>query len=113
MGKSGGVVRLRVYKADPYQCEEDRKKEYLLISNAFRSVTNLPSHESILKVREFIESEEQDQFTIVTDDVPGQPLRLHIKKASQALTFDQKLQVMRGQVRAKRPVQQLPSRARA
>jgi len=95
MGKSGGIVRLRVYKADPYQTDAERKREYLLISNAFRAVTNLPSHESILKVREFIESEEQDQFTIVTDDVPGQPLRLHINKASLALTFDQKLQVMR------------------
>ncbi|GAB7081904.1 methylation-associated defense system protein kinase MAD6 [Megalodesulfovibrio paquesii] len=95
MGKSGGVVRLRVYKADPYQSEEDRQQEYLLISNAFRAVTNLPSHESILKVREFIESEEQDQFTIVTDDIPGQALRLHIHKPSLALTFDQKLQVMR------------------
>lgn len=95
MGKSGGIVRLRVYKADPYQSGEEWKREYLLISNAFRSVANLPSHESILKVREFIESEEQDQFTIVTDDVPGQSLRLHINKVSLALTFDQKLQLIR------------------
>ncbi len=95
MGKSGGIVRLRVYNADPYLSPEDRKKEYLRISNAFRAVTNLPSHETILKAREFIENEEQDQFVLVTDDIAGQPLRLHLKKSSMALTFDQKLLVMR------------------
>ncbi len=94
-GKSGGMARLRVYQVDPYQDETEREAERKRISNAFRAVAHMAVHPNILTVREFFETEERDKYILVTEDVPGQALRLHINKVSLALTFDQKLQVMR------------------
>lgn len=94
-GKNAGTVRVRVYPLDPYLLEEERKQQYLLISNAYRAVSNLPAHQAILNVKEFIEYESQARLVIVTDDIAGQSLRLLINKPSLALTFDAKLQVMR------------------
>ncbi len=95
LGKRGGMARLRVYQADPYQDEQARKLEFQKISNAYRAVAHMPSHANILAVKEYFSTEEEDKVVLVTEDLPGQALRLHIKKPSMALTFDQKLQVMR------------------
>lgn len=95
LGKGGGMVRLRVYQADPYQDEADRQAELKRISNAYRAVAHMPAHPNILAVKDFFQTDEEDQVVLVTDDMPGQALWLHFKKPSLALTFDQKLQVMR------------------
>lgn len=96
LGKNGGQARLRVYQADPYQDADARKEELLRISNAYRAVAHMPTHANILAVRDFFPTEEEDRFVLVTEDTPGQVLRMHIIKQSLALTFDQKLQVMHG-----------------
>lgn len=88
-------ARLRVYQADPYQDEAARRVEQKLISNAFRAFSNVPGHPNILGVREFFESEDGSYFVLVTEDAHGYALRQHIRKSSLALTFDQKLRVMR------------------
>lgn len=95
LGKTGGMARLRVYQADPYQDEAARKQEFKKISNAYRAVEHMPTHVNILAVKELFITEDEDKVVLVTEDLPGQALRLHIKKPSLALTFDQKLQVMR------------------
>ena len=95
MGKSGGMVRLRVYQTDPYKNEDERKEEFKKISNAYKAVQHMPPHPNVLAVRDLIENEAQDQVVLVTDDVSGQILRQHLMKSSLALTFDQKLQIMR------------------
>ncbi len=95
LGKSGGMARLRVYQADPYQEETARKEEFKKISNAYRAVAHMPAHANVLAVKDLFVSDDEDKVVLVTEDLPGQALRLHIKKASLALTFDQKLQVMR------------------
>ncbi|SHK89003.1 Serine/threonine protein kinase [Desulfatibacillum alkenivorans DSM 16219] len=95
LGKSGGMARLRVYKADPYLEDAEREAERRRIRNAYSAVAHMNPHENVLTVREFFETEDQDGFVLVTDDVAGQALRQHIAKASLALTFDQKLTVMR------------------
>jgi serine/threonine protein kinase len=94
-GRSGGVSRLMVYRTDPYQEKTARDEEFQKISNAYIAVDNMPSHANILKVKEIITDEESGTVILVTEDIPGQSLRLHITKTSQALTFDQKLEVMR------------------
>ena len=94
LGKSGGFARLRVYKADPYQDAAARKEEFKKISNAYRAVAHMPTHANVLAVKDLFVSDEENQVVLVTEDLPGQALRLHIKKPSMALTFDQKLQVM-------------------
>lgn len=91
----GGTARLRIYHADPYQDDATRKHEQKLISNAYRAISDLPGHPNILNVRDFFPSEDGSYFVLVTEDAHGQALRQHIKKASQALTFDQKLRVIR------------------
>ena len=95
LGKSGGMARLRVYQADPYQDETARKEEFKKISNAYRAVAHMPTHANVLAVKDLFVSDDEDKVVLVTEDLPGQALRLHINKASLALTFDQKLQVMR------------------
>ena len=95
LGKSGGMARLRVYQADPYQDEQARKLEFQKISNAYRAVAHMPTHASILAVKDLFLTEDEDKVVLVTEDLPGQALRLHIRKPTLALTFDQKLQVMR------------------
>lgn len=95
LGKSGGMARLRVYQADPYQDEDARKEEFKKISNAYRAVAHMPTHANVLAVKDLFVSDDEDKVVLVTEDLPGQALRQHINKASLALTFDQKLQVMR------------------
>lgn len=87
--------RLRVYRADPYQDEEARKREQKLISNAFRTLVDVPGHPNILNVRDFFPAEDESYFVLVTEDAQGQMLRQYLKKATLTLTFDQKLRVIR------------------
>ncbi|XHX78438.1 MAG: protein kinase [Stenomitos frigidus ULC029] len=88
MGASGWTARLRVYRADPYQDQADREIEKKLISNAFQSIYQIPKHPNILSVQDFFEAEDGDCFVLVTEDIPGQTLRQHIKK--QAVPLNQK-----------------------
>jgi serine/threonine protein kinase len=94
LGKRGGVARLRIYQVDSYQDQASREAQRQLISNAYRSVTHMQPHSNILAVREFFSTEAEDRLILVTEDIPGQPLSQHIRKASIALTFDQKLGIM-------------------
>jgi len=67
-----------------------------IISNAFRSLANLPGHPNVLSVREFFDDEDaRNWFALVTEDVAGQALRQHIKKSGLALTYDQKIAIIR------------------
>ena len=93
--KRGGTARLRVYQVDPYLPDEDRKREHRRIGNAFRAVATLPGHPNILTVRDFFPTEAEDRLVLVTADVAGHALRQHLKKSALALTFDQKIAVVR------------------
>lgn len=95
LGKSGGMARLRVYQADPYQDADARRAEFKKISNAYRAVAHMPTHANVLAVKDLFTSEDEDKVVLVTEDLPGQALRLHMSKSSLALTFDQKLQIIR------------------
>jgi serine/threonine protein kinase len=92
MGASGWTARLRVYRADPYMPADEREMEKKLISNAYQSVYQIPKHSNILSVQEFFAAEDGDCFVLVTEDVPGQTLRQHIKK--QNISLDQKFDVI-------------------
>lgn len=96
-GKSMGFARIRVYSIDPFRSEKERNEEYLKISNAYRAVAHMTvtPHPNLLPVKDLFDTEEKDKVILVTDDVQGQALRQHINKPNLALTFDQKLQVMR------------------
>lgn len=86
-------VLVRAYQADPYKPAEEREKQRLLISNAYRALSSMPGHPSILGVRDFFSNEAEDRYFLVTEDVPGQALRLHIEKPALALTLDQKARI--------------------
>ena len=98
--RRGGTARLRVYPVDPYLPSAERKRERRRIENAFRAVASLPGHAHILTVREFFANEAEDQLVLVTEDVAGHALRQHVKKSAMALTFDQKIAVVRGTLAA-------------
>jgi serine/threonine protein kinase len=83
-------VLVRAYQADPYKPQEERENQRLLISTAYRALSSMPGHPSIVGVRDFFPSEAEDKYFLVTEDVPGQALRVHIEKLTLALTLDQK-----------------------
>jgi len=87
------MALIRAYQADPYKPPDERKKQKLLISTAFRTLSTTPGHPSIVGVRDFFPSEAEDKYFLVTEDVAGQALRLHIAKPTLALTLDQKITV--------------------
>lgn len=87
------TVLIRAYQADAYKPPEEREKQRLLISNAYRALSSMPGHPSIVGVRDFFSSEAEDKYFLVTEDVPGQALHLHIEKPTLALTLDQKKRV--------------------
>jgi serine/threonine protein kinase len=87
------TVLVRAYHADPYKPPEEREKQRLLISTAYRALSSMPGHPSIVGVRDFFPSEAEDKYFIVTGDVPGQALRVHIEKPTLALTLDQKITI--------------------
>lgn len=96
LGAKAGLVRLRVYRADPYLEEATRKEELKKISNAFVAVQHMSTHSNVLAVRDLIQSDDGNEITLVTDDISGQALRQHLKKPTFALTTDQKYQVIKG-----------------
>jgi len=92
-GKRSGQVLLRAYKADPYLPDEARAQQRARIANAYNALNSMPGHPGIVGVRDFFATEHEDRYVLVTEDVPGQALRLHIDKPNLALTLDQKLRV--------------------
>lgn len=93
-GKQTNTVLLRTYQADPYLTSEDDKRAQLTrIANAYRALSMMPGYPGIVGVRDFFATEAQDQYILVTEDIAGQALRVHIDKPSRALTLDQKLRV--------------------
>jgi serine/threonine protein kinase len=95
VGQSAGTARLRVYQVDPYQDAAAQSTQRKLISNAYRAVAQMPSHQNILAVRDFFGTEEGDKLILVTEDLAGHALRQHINRPDLALTFDQKLGIIR------------------
>lgn len=94
--RRGGTARLRIYQVDAYLPDAERQRQVKLISNAFRALANLPGHPNVLSVREFFDDEDaRNWFALVTEDVSGHALRQHIKKSGLALTYDQKIAVVR------------------
>ncbi len=95
-GKRGGTALLRAYQADPYLTDpEAREKQKARIANAFFALNRLPGHPLIAGAKSFFATEGEDRYVLVTEDVSGQALRLHIDKPALALTLDQKLRVAR------------------
>ena len=92
-GQRAGTVLLRVYQADPYLPPEERDAQRTRISNAYAALSRMPGHPGIIDARDFFATEAEDRCVLVTEDIPGQALRLHIDKANLALTLDQKMRV--------------------
>ena len=92
-GDKSGHVLLRVYVADPYLPSAEREQQRTRIANAYNALNHMPGHPDIIGVRDFFATEAEDRYVLVTEDVSGQALRLHIDKPNLALTLDQKYRV--------------------
>lgn len=95
VGKSAGRVMLRVYALDRYATKDEQAGQLRRISNAYKALSNLPTHPSIQAARDFFPNEDEDRYVLVVEDMNGQALRLHIERPELALTFDQKVSVAR------------------
>ncbi len=95
-GRRGGTALLRVYPVDAYLTgAQARARQKAEIANAFYALGRLPGHPLIVGAKGFFATEGEDRYVLVTEDVAGQALRLHIDKPGLALTLDQKLRVAR------------------
>lgn len=90
---AGGMARLRVYQADPYQPEKVRKAQVNRIANAYRALSKLPLHPNIVAARDFFPADDDKSFILILDDAPGQALTVHMARPQLALTLDQKWRV--------------------
>ena len=96
VGERSGSVLLHVYQANPYLPEMERTAQQVRIANAYQALSRLPAHPNIVGAKDFFPTEQEDRFILVTEDVPGQALRLHLSRPNLVLTFDRKLSVVRG-----------------
>lgn len=94
-GARSGTALLRVYQADPYAPVEERAARRNLIATAYRALSLLPGHPNIVGARDFFETDEGDRYVLVTEDVSGQALRVHLERPALALTLDQKYRIAR------------------
>ena len=93
-GPKTGTALLRAYRADPYLTNPEAiAQQQARIQNAYIALNRMPPHPNILGVRTFFSSEMKDAFYLVTDDIPGNVLKLYFKKPDLALTYDQKLKI--------------------
>lgn len=88
------TATLRVYKADPYLPPEDRAAQAERIKTAYLALAAMQGHPNIAGAREFFEAD-LGQYVLVTEDVSGQSLRVHIDNPALPLTFEQKARVAR------------------
>ncbi len=95
VGARAGAALLRVYQADPYAPAEDRDLRRNRIATAYRALSRLPGHPNIVGARDFFSTEEGDRYVLVTEDVSGQALRVHLERPALALTLDQKYRIAR------------------
>lgn len=95
VGINSGTVLMRAYDADPYQSPEERKKQERLLQNAYRALLKLPTHTAIVAAKDFFTTETEDQFILITEDIPSETLANHIHDSKLALTLDQKKRVVR------------------
>ncbi|HOY67294.1 MAG TPA: protein kinase [Candidatus Ozemobacteraceae bacterium] len=92
-GRSSGPVLLRSYRADPYLPPDLREAQRRRIANAYEALNRMPSHPSIIAARDFFGSESGDTYILVTEDIHGQALRIHLDKPQHVLTVDQKRRI--------------------
>ena len=90
---AGGTARLRVYQADPYLPEDERKAQTNRIANAYRALSKLPLHPNIVAARDFFPTDDDKSFILILEDAPGQALTIHLARPQLALTSDQKWRV--------------------
>jgi serine/threonine protein kinase len=93
VGVGAGTALLRAYQADPYLPPAERASQRNRIATAYKALTHMPGHPCIVGPRDFLETEAADTYILVTEDVPGHALRLHIEKPTLVLTLDQKLRI--------------------
>jgi serine/threonine protein kinase len=92
-GVRAGTVLLRVYQADPYLPQDKHDAQHRRIANAYLALSRMPGHPGIVGARDFFPTDDKARYILVSDDVPGQALRLYLDKAGLALTLSQKLRI--------------------
>ncbi|NJK99758.1 MAG: protein kinase [Spirulinaceae cyanobacterium SM2_1_0] len=85
-------VRLRVYPSNLYASPEEQAAERQLIGTAFLALRKLPEHANILNVTHCFQSQSEDSWIIVTDDVSAQSLRQYGRQSG--LKLDRKRRII-------------------
>ncbi|MHC5081221.1 MAG: serine/threonine protein kinase, partial [Planctomycetota bacterium] len=93
LGTAGGTVLLRVYRADPYASGEKRKMQMARITNAYKTLAQVPPHPGVVDERDFFPTEDEDHFVLVTEDPHGHALQMHLKRKDMALPLERKVEI--------------------
>lgn len=95
-GEKNGLVSLKVYRLDPYAQADDRERKKKRIQIAYSTLCRLPSHSGICAVRDFRPIDENEaEFILVSEEARGNALRRHLVKATLALTYEQKIRIVK------------------
>lgn len=98
--RASETVLLRVYQADPFLSEEDRRVQRLAIANAYDTLAAMPPSPCIVGRRDFFPVEDESRYVLVLDDVHGQALTVHLSDPRQALSADARVRVVTDLLRA-------------
>lgn len=98
--RSAETVRLRVYQADPFLAEPERRVQRLAIANAYDALAAMPPSLCIVGRRDFFPVEDESRYVLVLDDVRGQALTVHLSDPRQALSVDARVRVVSDLLRA-------------
>lgn len=101
IGDRGPTARMLLYRFDIYLPTQQRAEQRKLLTNGYRTLAGLPGHPNIISVRDLIEPEEDPGvIAYVMEDPKGQSLRPLLERENNGLTFDQKLGILRGVLKA-------------
>jgi hypothetical protein len=91
-------ARIRVYRADPYALESERVAEANQIRTAYLALRKL-SHPAVVRVHAFFETDDNDGFVLVTEDVPGEVLSAKLARR-ETVELPAAMELMRACARA-------------
>jgi uncharacterized protein YegL len=90
---SRDAARIRVYRVEPYAGEVERGAEANQIKTSYLALRRL-SHPSVARVRGFFETDDNDGFVLVTEDVPGEVLSTRLAR-SETIALPAAMELMR------------------
>lgn len=93
--RSGEVVRVREYRADPYAPKAEQQAQLRRIETAFVAMHRLRRHPNVLGVLNFFRNEDGNGWVLVSDEPVGDVLARRLRDRAQPLSFAEQTRIIR------------------